>query len=182
MVRDVVFSNINNKITRLHVAIISLLINYFVVKKVKSGSSTGDLLISIQSVQEYARAFHKPVHLDICIHDSGVFLVLLCQREQGSANLEQVAHIGKVQPDERPPVSEQVVRKIEVFLVEALEALDQTLEGSPAVFLHFHLMASFDRNEEVWVIFHRGFETTPVVLQKVVVNTSAASWHIRVLY
>lgn len=36
MVRNIVLSNINNKIARLHVAIRSLLINYLVVKKVEA--------------------------------------------------------------------------------------------------------------------------------------------------
>lgn len=40
MVRHVVFSNIHNKITRLYVAIRSLLINYLIVEKIDTSSRT----------------------------------------------------------------------------------------------------------------------------------------------
>lgn len=38
MVRDIVFSNINNIITRVHASVRSLLINNFVIKKVEASS------------------------------------------------------------------------------------------------------------------------------------------------
>lgn len=79
MVRNVVLSNINNKIARLHVAISSLLINYFVIKKVKAGSSTRSTVLATAEMMNTLEP-NKPRHLDICIHHASIFLVLFCQR------------------------------------------------------------------------------------------------------
>ena len=43
-------------------------------------------------------------------------------------------------------------------------------------------MALLNRNQKIWVVFHCRLETSAVILEEIVVHTSAASWHIRVFY
>lgn len=79
-------------------------------------------------------------------------------------------------------MTKQVVREVEIFFVQALEAFDQAFKCSPTPFLHFHLMAFLDRNEKVGIIFDRSLETSTVILEEIVVDTRAAARYVRILY
>ena len=125
---------------------------------------------------------NKPCHFDIRIHHVCILLVLFGQWEQGSSDLEEIGNVGEVQSDEGPPVSEQVIWKTQVFFIKTFEALDQPFKSPSAPFLNFHLMAFLDRNQEVRIVFNRGLEASSVVLKEIVVDASATTRYVWILY
>lgn len=125
---------------------------------------------------------NKPGDLRICVHNIHVLLILLRKRKKSLPDLKQMTDVRKVQLEEMSPMSEQMVRQLEVVPFHPNDLLYKPFKHSPAPFFDFDLVTLLDGDEEIRVVFDCGLETPPILLEEVIIHASAAPGNIGILY
>src|SRR6266536_2936318 len=172
MIRNVELPNIHNEITRISNRSISYIINTFIIKEVESRVSTSR---HVSASSTCSNPSTSPRNLRICIHRILTILILLRNGHNNLPHSQQIIHIRERQLQQRPPIPEQMIRHLQVFLLNSLHALHHSLKHPPAPLFDLGFPAPLHRNEEIWIVLDRSLEAATVVLEKVEVHARPAS-------